>query len=65
MSKVITSYYSGVGNIPDIAVAAISEMPIVPVCYRTGVLFTSDKISVNNSASADDIFFGFEKLTFK
>ncbi len=65
MSKVISSYYSGVGNIPDIAVAAISEMPIVPVCYRTGVLFTSDKISVNSSASADDIFFGFENITFK
>ncbi len=64
MGKVISSYYSGVGNIPDIAVAAISEMPIVPVCYRTGVLFTSDKISVNNSASADDIFLGFENITF-
>ncbi len=65
MGKVISSYYSGVGNIPDIAVAAISEMPIVPVCYRTGVLFTSDKISVNTSCSPDDIFFGFENITLK
>ena len=63
--KVIASYYSGVGNIPDIAVTAISEMPIVPVCYRTGVLFTSDKITPNESACADDIFFGFENIKLK
>lgn len=64
IEKVIASYYSGVGNIPDIAVTAISEMPIVPVCYRTGVLFTSEKITPNELATADDIFFGFEKIKF-
>lgn len=63
--KVIASYYSGVGNIPDIAVTAISEMPLVPVCFRNGVLFSSDKITINELATADDIFFGFEKITLK
>lgn len=63
--KVIASYYSGVGNVPDIAVTAISEMPLVPVCFRNGVLFSSDKITVNEHATADDIFFGFENITLK
>ena len=65
LQNVIGSFYSGSGNIPDIAVTAISEMPIVPVCYRTGVLFSGDKISSNPNATADDIFFGFENMTFK
>ncbi len=65
LSNVIGSFYSGTGNIPDIAVTAISEMPIAPVCYRTGVLFTGDKISNNKSATAEDIFFGFQNITFK
>ncbi len=65
LQNVIGSFYTGGGNIPDIAVTAISEMPIVPVCYRTGVLFSGDKISSNPNATADDIFFGFENITFK
>lgn len=65
LKKVINAFYSGTGNIPDIAVTGISEMPIAPVCYRTGVLFTGDKISSNKSATASDIFFGFENLTVK
>lgn len=63
--KVIDAFYSGAGNIPDIAVTAISEMPIAPICYRTGVLFTGDKISSNPSATAEDIFYGFQNITFK
>ncbi len=65
LKKVISAFYSGTGNIPDIAVTAISEMPIAPVCYRTGVLFTGDKISSNTTATATDIFFGFQNITFK
>ncbi len=64
LQNVINSFYSGTGNISDIAVTAISEMPIIPVCYRTGVLFSGDRISSNPNATADDIFFGFENITF-
>lgn len=65
LSNVISAYYSGTGNVTDVAVTAISEMPVIPVCYRMGVLFCSEKIEANNAASADDIFFGFENINIK
>ncbi len=65
LEALIESYYSGVGSIQDIAVTAISEMPIIPICYRTGVLFCSNKLDVNNAASSSDIFFGFENINIK
>lgn len=65
LEGVISMFYEGTGNIPDIAATAISEMPIIPICYRTGVLFCSDKIDVNNSACADDIFFSIENINIK
>ncbi|MBR3960784.1 MAG: hypothetical protein IKK13_01060 [Clostridia bacterium] len=65
LQQVISSYFAGNGGIQDIAVTAISEMPIIPIGYRTGVLFCSEKIELNNKASASDIFFGFEDLNLK
>ena len=61
----IDAYYNGTGGIQDIAVTANSELPIIPIGYRTGVLLTGDKIEVNSAASASDIFFGFENLKLK
>ena len=65
LESVISQYFDGTGNIPEIAAAAISEMPVIPICYRTGVLFCSNKIEVNNSACADDIFFNIENIKLK
>ena len=65
LQSVISLYFNGSGNIPDIAATAISEMPVIPICYRMGVLFCSDKIEVNNSACADDIFFNIENIKLK
>ncbi len=65
LSGLIDAYYNGTGGIQDIAVTANSELPIIPIGYRTGVLLTSNKIEVNSAASASDIFFGFENLKLK
>lgn len=65
LENTVNLYYNAMGSINDIAVTAISEMPIIPVCYRTGVLFCSDRLSPNYQASACDIFFGFENINLK
>ncbi len=58
--KVINGFYKGKNNITDIATVLQSEMPIVPVCYRTGVLFCNDNIENINLFSASDIYFSVE-----
>ena len=65
LEGLIGSYLSGTATLQDIAVTVNSELPIIPIGYRTGVLFCSNKIGVNSEASASDIFFGFEKLNVK
>ena len=48
----------------DIAVALQNEMPFVPVCYRTGVLFYNDKIENVKDSSVSDIYFSIASYKF-
>lgn len=45
LSGVIEGFYKGKNTVADIASLAISDMAVAPICYRTGILFCSDKIS--------------------
>ena len=63
LQQVIEGFYSGKNNVSDIAAMAISEMPIIPVCYRTGILFCSSKIGTDVNCFSSDIFYSVDKLT--
>lgn len=56
LESVIKGFYSGKNTIADIASLAVSEMPIVPVCYRTGIIFGSDKINNLSNYGEGDIY---------
>ncbi len=62
LENVINGFYSGNNTVSDIAAMAISEMPIVPICYRSGILFRSEKVSGNSVAQENDIFYAIDKL---
>lgn len=57
---VVNGFYAGNNTIADVAAVLQSEMPFIPICYRTGVLFYSDNIENMNNASASDIYFSIE-----
>ena len=61
----ITGLYNGSNTIGDIAAALQNEMPFIPVCYRTGVLFYHDDIENVENSSASDIFFSIESYTIQ
>ena len=54
--EVVKGFYEGKNTITDIAAVLQNDMPFVPVCYRTGVLFCNDNIENINSYSASDIY---------
>jgi len=54
--EVIKGFYNGNNTINDIAAVLQNDMPFVPVCYRTGVLFCNDNIENIDSYSASDIY---------
>lgn len=61
---VVNGFYSGKNTIADVASVLQTEMPFVPVCYRTGVLFFNDNIENVDNSSASDIYFSIESYIY-
>ncbi len=64
-AKVIKNFYKGKNSINDVAVTLQNDMPIIPVCYRTGVLFCNENIENLNMASLSDIYFSIDSYKIK
>ena len=58
--KVIKGFYNGSNSITDIATVLQTEMPFIPVCFRTGILFCNDNIDNIDNYSASDIYFSID-----
>ena len=58
--EIIEEYRKGKATIKDVASVLQTEMPVVPVCYRTGVLFYNDNIENVNNSSLSDIYFSID-----
>ncbi len=65
VKSVIEGFYSGKNTIADVATRLQTEMPVIPLCYRKGLLFYSDKISNVKEVSASDIYFSFSEYIIK
>lgn len=55
-SNVLKGYYSGVNGISEVATSLINHMPIIPIAYRSSLLFYSNNVEDIGNASAFDIF---------
>lgn len=55
--KMIENFYNGTATVADIAAYAISEMPIVPICYRTGVLLCCEDVKTTAQGYYGNIYF--------
>ena len=63
--RVVEKFYEGENTINDIASVLQSDMPFIPVCYRTGILFCNDRIDNISSFSAGDIFTSIDSYKLK
>lgn len=55
-ANVLKGYYSGENGISEVATSLINHMPIIPIAYRSSLLFYSNNIEDIGDASAFDIF---------
>lgn len=62
--EVVNGFYTGQNTITDIATVLQSEMPFIPLCYRTGALFYNDNIENVNNSSESDIYFSIESYNY-
>ena len=55
--SVLNEFYNGNATVRDVAAVLQTEMPVVPICYRTGVLFYNENIENVINSSFSDIYF--------
>ncbi len=54
--EMVSAFYEGTADMSTVISAFVSEMPIIPLCYRSGVFVYSKKIDDNPSISLSDIY---------
>ena len=65
VADIVNSFYSGKAEITDVVSVLQTEMPIIPVCYRTGVMFCDDNLKNVNGASQNDVFLNISSYKLK
>ena len=56
-AQLVEGIYTGKNTFADAAQVLQDEMPFIPVCYRTGVLFYNEQIRHVKRSSVSDMFF--------
>lgn len=64
-AEIINGYFEGVSTITDVAVSLQTELPVIPVCFRQGLLFHNADIKISGEASVSDIYFSIGQYTVK
>ncbi len=64
-AQVVEKFYKGEASVNDVASVLQTDMPVIPICYRTGVLFCNDNIENVIGSSQSDIYFSIESYKFK
>lgn len=63
-ARAVSEMYNGNATITEVATAFLSEMPIIPICYRTGMVSYASDIS-GISTSITDVYGGIKSARFK
>ena len=61
--KILQSFYKGECDIGSVCTIFESQLPIIPVVYKTGILFYSNKIETEPVGTVSDIFFSLENFS--
>jgi len=65
VAEIINGYFEGISTITDVAVALQTELPVIPICFRNGLLFHNADIKNVGEASVSDIYFSIGQYTVK
>ena len=65
IGDIFGGYFEGTNAITDVAVALQTELPVVPICFRQGLLFGSNNLVDTIEASQSDIYLSIGQYTLK
>lgn len=63
ISDIVNGFYSGKNTLADIVTASQTQMPIIPICFRNGLLFHNEDISGDITAVVSDVFFSIAEFS--
>ncbi len=63
--SVINGFYNGENSVADLASSLISAMPVIPIVFRSGLVFHKDEITDLGDVSTTDLFLSIDKLKFE
>lgn len=61
----VAGFYDGSLSLVDVINSFNTEMPIVPICYRSGVTVTKAYLNADNVSSVTDVYFGIQGIMNK
>ncbi|MBQ0111178.1 MAG: hypothetical protein KBS41_04560, partial [Oscillospiraceae bacterium] len=61
-NQAITKFYKGEITLGDLVTVCNSELPVIPICHRKGLVSYSENVNANLAPSASDLFYGFENI---
>lgn len=62
MESVINEYHNGTVSITNVITAIQSQMPFIPICYRSGIVFYNENIEDGLEFSENDLFMSIHRL---
>ena len=65
IDDIIKGFYSGSNTITDVATALQTELLVIPLCFRQGLLFYGEDVDNVGEASVSDIYFSIGDYTVK
>lgn len=61
----VSGFYGEDLSLIDIINAFNAEMPIIPICYRSGITFCNSKVSIENMSSVTDAYYNITNTKLK
>ena len=61
-ADVYKGFYSGTYTVKDLAATFSAELPVIPVCFGSGLLIYSDKLGKGLEPTISDIFYNLENI---
>ncbi len=55
-AEILEGYYDGKYTVTDLATACLTELPVIPVCYRVGLLFYDTDVIQSEGASLGNLY---------
>lgn len=65
IDKTISKFYKGDASLVDVINAFNAELPIIPICYRSGATVLSSGLQNDNMSSVTDAYYNLTNTTLK